>query len=298
VARSLFVSCALVALLWLPRADASAGTAAAMGSVRNGVPTVSLRAGGAVLRALLDTGGYDFVDPAAAARLGLRSAPVRLRSVARRIVTLDSGDALLVARPDAFASTFLGVPDATVSLAFLRHRVVTVDYARGTVANGSGAGRAVVVPLLLRSGPPPAARLPGQVLAALEVRAGSERTLWLLDTGAEARFTGDGEVSQVSALDVRVAERWHREHPEWPYRRDAAVYAGDDGPVRVDALRVPVRVGSLPVRDVWCVVRHEARAFDYLGKAFGRTVSGDAGASVFGLRAVTFDVGRARLEVR
>jgi hypothetical protein len=175
---------------------------------------------------------------------------------------------------------------------------VTLDYARRTVSYGSGAGRPVVVPLIVRSGPPPAAALPGQMLAALEVRIGTEQTLWLLDTGAEARFTDQADVSQVSALDVRVAERWHREHPDWPYRHDAAIYAGEDGPVRVDALRVPVRVGSLPERAVWCVVRHEDRAFDYLTKAFGRSVTGDAGASVFGPRAVTLDIARRRLEIR
>lgn len=275
--------------------------------------TPALR-GGARLRILVDSGGYDLIDAAAAARTGRVGAPVALRGRrGRTAIAFPDFEPpripvpptrWLVARSSALASTFALPVDATLGPAWMSRYAISVDYPRRTVSFRDDAAHAVSVPLRIAAGPAPAPDLPRTIVATIDVRIAGEPLTMLLDTGstaligvaARSRMPDRSPVRQVCLIDVAVLARWHRAHPSWPYIAKGATLPGDPPGARAAMIRVPsLLVGSVQAWPTWFVARNDRSTFAALSKQLGRPVAGDLGGDALRRWKVTYDLAAARL---
>ncbi len=262
---------------------------------------------GRSLRVLADTGGYDSIAPAAVRRFGFAATPVVLGGKERQSVVFPpfrgSGVGApatrwLVARPEAFASTFALELDGTLGPAwFLSHRV-TIDYVRRSVElDDAVPAHAERVGLLVQVGPAPVPELPRSALALVDVRIDGAPLTMLLDTGSTAivaprlrdRMPDRAVVRQISFVDDGLLERWHRAHTDWPYDARGASIAAAGGAREVAVIRVPaVQIGTRSSPPVWFAAR-PAGEFKELSDRMKRHVSGDLSGDALRAWRVTFD---------
>jgi hypothetical protein len=314
-ARAAWFAVALgAALLPCERADAQAVALPARVEGNVVVLTPALQSGRR-LRILVDSGGYDLIDPPAAVRTGSVARPVALRGRSGRSAIAFPAFApriplpptrWLIARPSAFASTFAVPVDATLGASWMRRYAITVDYPRRTVSLAAAAPNAASVPLRVAIGVAPAPDLPPIVIATIDVRIAGEALTMLLDTGSTAsigvaarRAMPDrSAVRQACLIDAVTLERWHRAHPRWPYIASGAALPGDPPGSRSAMIRVPsVGIGALRSWPTWFVARADRSTFAALSKRLGRPVTGDLGGDALRSWKVTYDLAASRLRL-
>ena len=276
-------------------------------------PTVS---DGRSLNILLDTGGYDLIAPGTVDSLGLPTAPVSLGSRPRATVAFPKflpGASIpvpatrwLIARPEAFASTFALNVDATLGASWFASGALSIDYRRQQVALESISASQQTVSIEVKSAPPPVEQLPGETLVLVPVSVGGESLSMLLDTGATARIRPEfrtrmpdaSAVRQVSFASRSLVERWHREHPDWPFVPNGAELPSGSGFRNADMIRVDVlSVGMRRAPPTWFLARSDDETFADLTKAFGRPVAGDLGGDAFREWKITIDLGSRMLGI-
>jgi hypothetical protein len=270
-------------------------------------------AGGAPMRILLDSGGYDLIEPGAVARLALATTPMKLGTADRATVAFPPfrSDAAipvpatrwLVARPNVFTGTFALDLDATLGASWFLDHTVTVDYPHRTAAlpDAAPAG-ATRVPLVVAQSPP-LPGLPPEALALVDVTVAGETLTMLLDTGAtarigaalRARMPDAAPVRQICFADAAVVARWHAAHPDWDYAATGAQVPEDDGLRTAPMIRVPaVTVAGRPSPPTWFLARPDDN-FAQLSRRLQRTVAGDLGGDALRAWRVTFDLGKEQM---
>jgi len=312
--RAACVAIALVAgLLQTDRAQAQSVALPARFEGNVVLLTPALR-DGRRLRILIDSGGYDLIDPSAARLTGRLASPVALRGRRGRSaipfpafappgIPLPS-TRWLIARSSAFAATFALPVDATLGPSWMLRSTITVDYSRRAVTLANAAAHAASIPLRVALGPAPAPDLPPTVIATIDVQIAGEPLTMLLDTGSTAligvaarrKMPDRSPVRQTCLLDAVVLERWHRAHPSWPYIASGAMLPGDPPGIRSAMIRVPsVAIGTLRSWATWFVARSDRSTFAELSKQLGRPVAGDLGGDALRRWKVTYDLAASRL---
>jgi hypothetical protein len=270
-------------------------------------------AGGAPMRVLLDSGGYDLIEPAAVTRLALATTPMKLGTADRATVAFPPfrSDAAipapstrwLVARPNVFASTFALDLDGTLGASWFLDHTLTVDYPHRSAAlpDAPPAG-ATRVPLVVAQSPP-LPGLPPEALALVDVTVAGETLTMLLDTGATARIDAAlrarmpdaAPVRQICFADAALVARWHGAHPDWEYAAAGAQVPEDDGLRTAAMIRVPsVAVAGRAAPPTWFLARPDDN-FAELSRRLRRTVAGDLGGDALRAWRVTFDLGKEQM---
>lgn len=138
--------------------------------------------------------------------------------------------------------------------------------------------------------------------ARITVHIGGEPIAMLLDTGATAHPTSEGErashVPTVNGIGVTsyivrsVFERWHKAHPAW-----RVVENGDDlfGRGRVEPMiEVPrVEIAGWSVGPVWFVQRPDPAFHGMMSSMMDKRIDGAVGGNVFKHFVMTIDYPRA-----
>jgi hypothetical protein len=266
------------------------------------------------LRVLVDSGGYDLIDGAAADALGFQRSPIELGGKPRFTVAFPAWmrvsvpapeTAWLVARDGVLREGFAPEIDATLGPSWLLDHTITVDYPHQMIELARRDEAGTAVPLTVGIGRATLASLPPTGLATVDVSVGGAPLTLLLDTGATARVLPAAQplmpdaapVHQVCLVETTLLATWHRVHPDWKYVESAFDVAGD-APAAPAILVPDLRVGKELASPTWFVARRDASTFATLSKQMRKTVSGDLGGDALRRWRVTFDFKNERLLLR
>lgn len=266
------------------------------------------------LRVLVDSGGYDLIDGAAADAFGLQRSAIDFGGKPRFTVPFPDWmrasvpvpeTAWLIARDGVLREGFAPELDATLGPSWLVDHAITVDYPRGTIELARPDEPGAAVPLTVGIGRAALPSLPPTGLATINVSAGGSPLTLLLDTGATARvlrgaaplMPDTAPVHQVCLVEPSLLATWHRVHPEWRYV-DAGFDVAGDAPAAPAILVPDLHVGGLLASPTWFVARRDVSTFAAVSKQMGKTVSGDLGGDALRRWRVTFDLKNERLLLR
>src|SRR5271165_4680964 len=183
--------------------------------------------GAQTMHVLFDTGGYDLVDPQTVQRFSLTTSSVALRGEPRRIARIPATGAqplpFLVARSSAFRTTFISIPDATLSLSRLTQPVAIDYHAHRLEVNAPLPEHASKVTLHVSRGGSLGTQLSPPLAATLNVTIAGETVAMLLDTGIVASVLVHPLYSEDERRGMRslplvsptLFARWRARHPDW-----------------------------------------------------------------------------------
>jgi hypothetical protein len=263
------------------------------------------------LRVLVDSGGFDLIDAAAADAFGLHRSAIELGGKERFTVAFPewmraavpvSQTAWLIARPGALRDGFAPEIDATLGPAWLIDHPIVVDYPNRKIESAGVAETGTSVPLTVAMGRAAIPSLPPSALATIDISIAGEAFTMLLDTGSTARVLAavkemmpdSDPVHQVCLIEEGTLAKLRRAHPDWRYAEHAFDVAGD-APAAAAILVPDLRIGTARALPTWFVARHDPSTFAALSKQLGKAVAGDLGGDALRSWRVSFDLKNERL---